>query len=833
MDIQTSNVQLPTRAGAVAPVESQGLDIVRVLWRWKFLPLLGALIGMALGYIYHSTLPPTYISTALIQVVSPVQPNTRNQAFNSEDVMQVSRADESLVIGSPRVVKMAADKLFAIFKEEDKSKVPVDFRINEGIQSAEYIAAYIAGNRRLTVTPAAKDSNTSLMYVNFVCEDSKLSPLVVNAVVESYQDYLSEEYDTIEANVRSLMTDAQSRLTDKVKVLAEEMRVAKEKLDVPVIWTEDGAVNPYTADFQQISNRLATLEMEKNSLKSKLDRAVSARKAGLEANSILLLLTDAEHIDLTNSQNLASSALESTLAQQRLESERMEMDELFRLQVEEKKFLGSVGESHPRLATLRQQIELVKQKIEMVRAGERAQQAEIDEKLKAREVADNNKNKAMFKPLSADERLEIRLDAMNQNQAALDTEMAGLVDMRKEYERKSKELSRQLQTVEDLRLNLKQLQNLHEVTIEKLKQLDFGPAASQRSVKELTLPSNADAVGYFYGPKLIPYLVGGGAIGFMLLAGLAVLLDLADKSFRSPDDIAAEIGAPVLGHIPAMELEKSVKKSKELVDGSLCTIHHSRGRVSEAYRSVRTGLFFSNRTGDLKVIQVTSPVPGDGKSTLSSNLAVTMAQSGRNVLLIDADFRRPRIAKLFNIESDNGMATAVAGACELDDAIHASTIPGLSIMPGGKRPSNPAELLSSQRFADLLGALREKFDVIIVDTPPLLAVSDPSAIAAVVDGVVLTIRLRRNVKPLVTRAARILESVDSKLLGIVVNGVSQDAGYGYNYGYRDYRYQYSYGSKGYASKGYYGNNKYLEEAHDVDTDHVLVQGKLLDKDEDA
>ncbi len=132
-------------------------------------------------------------------------------------------------------------------------------------------------------------------------------------------------------------------------------------------------------------------------------------------------------------------------------------------------------------------------------------------------------------------------------------------------------------------------------------------------------------------------------------------------------------------------------------------------------------------------------------------------------------------------------------------------------MPGGKRPSNPAELLSSQRFADLLGALREKFDVIIVDTPPLLAVSDPSAIAAVVDGVVLTIRLRRNVMPLVTRAARILESVDSKLLGIVVNGVSQDAGYGYNYGYRDYRYQYSYGSKGYTNKGYYGNSKYLEK----------------------
>ncbi len=224
---------------------------------------------------------------------------------------------------------------------------------------------------------------------------------------------------------------------------------------------------------------------------------------------------------------------------------------------------------------------------------------------------------------------------------------------------------------------------------------------------------------------------------------------------------------------------------------------------------------------------MTSPVPGDGKSTLSSNLAVTMAQSGRNVLLIDADFRRPRIAKLFNIDSDNGMATAVAGGCELDDAIHQSPIPYLSVMPGGKRPSNPAELLSSQRFADLMDALREKFDMIIVDTPPLLAVSDPSAVAAVVDGVVLTMRLRRNVKPLVSRATKVLESVDANILGIVINGVSQEAGYGYAYGYRDYRYsyqyQYGYGYRGYGGKkGYYGAGKYLEESHDIDTDHVLV-----------
>lgn len=812
MDIQTSQAQQPRLAGGVPAAEPQGLDIVRVLWRWKFLPILGALIGMALGWLHYSTLPPLYIATEQIRVVSPIQANSRNQPYNSDDIMQMTRLDESMVISSPLVIKLAAEKLVVDPVAKPRPAI--------GGKSAEAVAGYIASNRRLTVAPAAKDSNTSLVNISFVCEDKHLSPLVVNAIIQGYSDYQSEEYKTVGNEIYKLMTEAQKRVGEEMATLLSNIKKAKDSIEDPVIWADGVAINPFKAEVQSINNRLSALAMEKNTLISKYNRAQKALESGIDPSAVLLLLTDAEHIDLTNGQTMNNRIIDDMVAQQQLESERMERQELFPLEVQERSFLGTVGESHPRLAILRQKIELVKKKIDSVRAAERAMQAEADQrKSELKEQAANEP--VPIKIVTPEKRLSHRLEAMQQSKVALEEEVAGLQEMKKELDEKSRELDAKLQAVEDYNIELKQVQNLYEITLEKLKQLELGPTASQRTLKELTIQASE---GGFYGPKLLPYLVAGGAIGFMLLAGLAVLLDLADKSFRSPDDIAAEIGAPVLGHIPAMELDKIVKKPNQSVDGSLCTIHHSRGRVSEAYRSVRTGLFFSNRMGDLKVIQVTSPVPGDGKSTLSSNLAVTMAQSGRSVLLIDADFRRPRIAKLFNIDSDNGMATAVAGACELDDAIHPSTIPGLSIMPGGRRPSNPAELLSSQRFADLLGALREKFDVIIVDTPPLLAVSDPSAIAAVVDGVVLTIRLRRNVKPLVTRAAKILESVDSKLLGIVVNGVSSDAGYGYNYGYRDYRYQYRYGYQGYSNKGYYGN-KYLDEAHDVDTDHVLVQSK--------
>lgn len=820
MDMHSNSVPMPVRPAANANMpDAQGFDIVRVLWRWKFLPILGALIGMALGYLYFSQQPPQYIATALVQVVSPLSSTPRIQAYNPDEVMQVSRQDESMVISSERVLRMAAEKI-ALSEHE----------MIKGMDTYQ-IAAWVAGGRRLSVTPGAKEASTTLINISFVCENQQLSSIVVNAIVEGYSDYLSEEYRTVGQEIYKLMMEAQDKVAKSYSELRKKRDESREKIDMPLVWTSEGAVNPFANNLQELNQRLASLATERTLLESKLSHASNALDSGRDPEAILLWLSNTETIDqpIPYSPN---DPLGLSLATQQLESERMERNDLFRLQIEEKRYLNTVGESHPVLASIRQQIELVKQQIAKLREAERAQAAEYSEALSEKKKKDGEKG--IFKPLTPAERLAIRLQSMQEGLAALKLEEEGLRELARTNEEQSKLLSKAIQDAELYDVELEKVNTMQDAYLEKLKQLELGPTASQRSLKTLNLPTN----GAFYGPKIAPYLLGGGAIGFLVLAGLAVLLDLADMSFRNPEDIATEIGAPVLGHIPAMELDKVVKKQNKNVDGSLCTIHHSRGRVSEAYRSVRTGLFFSNRTGDLKVIQVTSPVPGDGKSTLSSNLAVTMAQSGRNVLLIDADFRRPRIAKLFGIDSDKGMATAVAGLCELDEAIHDSSVPFLSVMPGGKRPSNPAELLSSQRFSDLLGALREKFDIIIVDTPPLLAVSDPSAIAAVVDGVILTMRLRRNVKPLVTRASKILESVDANLLGIVVNGVSQEAGYGYNYGYRDYRYAYQY-RYGYGYGGYnnryadYGAKKYLEESHDVDTDHVLARDASFEQDDDA
>ena len=193
------------------------------------------------------------------------------------------------------------------------------------------------------------------------------------------------------------------------------------------------------------------------------------------------------------------------------------------------------------------------------------------------------------------------------------------------------------------------------------------------------------------------------------------------------------------------------------------------------------------------VIQVTSPTPGDGKSTLASNLSVSIAQSGKRVLLVDADMRRPRQHSVFGIEATEGFATVLSGRSAWRDCVYeCEEIEGLTLMPCGKKPQNPAELCSSPQVKDLIEELREEFDFVVIDTPPLLAVTDAGPIAARVDGVILTLRIKKNVRVSAERAAEMLQNIGANCIGLVVNGVGAQSGYGSQYTYGAYRAGYSY-----------------------------------------
>lgn len=214
-------------------------------------------------------------------------------------------------------------------------------------------------------------------------------------------------------------------------------------------------------------------------------------------------------------------------------------------------------------------------------------------------------------------------------------------------------------------------------------------------------------------------------------------------------------------------------------------VHNNpKSPVSEAYRSLRTNIQFSSVDNPVQVIMVTSASPGEGKSTTACNLAATYAQFGHQVLVIDADLRKPTAHHTFLCSNRFGLTNVLTNRSQVKEVIIETFVPNLSLLPSGMIPPNPAELLGSNRMKQLLQELRQQYDIIVVDTPPALAVTDSQIMAAISDGVVLVVDSGKVKIAQAQKAKEKLEHVNSRILGVVMNNVkrSQQDDYYYYYG---------------------------------------------------
>jgi capsular exopolysaccharide synthesis family protein len=270
----------------------------------------------------------------------------------------------------------------------------------------------------------------------------------------------------------------------------------------------------------------------------------------------------------------------------------------------------------------------------------------------------------------------------------------------------------------------------------------------------------------------------GAATGFVLalFAGLIVLRELRDTTIKSAADVRKLIdGAQVLGSVPHLAVNPAEFDPDVPLDPSLCYFHRPSSVEAEAYRSVRTALLVGLHPQQ-KVIQVSSPEPGDGKSTFISNLAIALAQSGKRVLLIDADLRRPTLHRLFHARQEIGTAEVLTGEIQLVNALQESRVENLWLLTAGLNPPNPAETLLSPRLDQLLDEARREFDLVLVDTPPLLVVSDPCIVASRTDGSLLVVRTRKSSRLAIRQTNHLLQQHGIPLLGVVANGTVTPSG---------------------------------------------------------
>lgn len=291
-------------------------------------------------------------------------------------------------------------------------------------------------------------------------------------------------------------------------------------------------------------------------------------------------------------------------------------------------------------------------------------------------------------------------------------------------------------------------------------------------------------------PNVPQSILLGIVAGLVAGLGLALLLEFLDSSVTTQLEIEERLGVTFLGFVPSIPDSATQGQSKDL------HIHREpKSHIAECTRAVRTNLLFMSPDKPFKRMVVTSSGPQEGKSTTAINLGIAMSQSGQKVLIVDTDMRRPRLHKAFGVANEMGVSSLVVGEGKLEDAIKTTEVPGLYLLPCGPIPPNPAELLHTRAFADLLDTLGTKFDRVILDSPPVGAVADAVVLATQADGVVLVLKAGVTHRDVARRTVRALNDVKAKLFGAVLNDVNLDRSrYGdYYYGYA-YRY-YGYGEK--------------------------------------
>lgn len=274
------------------------------------------------------------------------------------------------------------------------------------------------------------------------------------------------------------------------------------------------------------------------------------------------------------------------------------------------------------------------------------------------------------------------------------------------------------------------------------------------------------------------------ASGLMLAAGGAYLLEYLDDSVKNSDEVERHLGIATLGAIPAAS---GKEKNDELI---MLTSAHSQD--AESYRILRTNLQFAAVAHDLNILLVTSSAPNEGKTLITANLALALAQTGRNVVLIDADMHRPRQHKLFKLVNNVGLTTTLlSDSVQTGPSLQRTPSPTLRVMTTGPLPPNPAELLGSQRMYDLLDRLKTETDIILIDSPPASAVADTAVLATLADGVLLVLYTGKTRMEIAKRALAALDQVGARVVGAVLNHMPI-RGSGSYYYYSQYNYSRQY-----------------------------------------
>jgi capsular exopolysaccharide synthesis family protein len=380
--------------------------------------------------------------------------------------------------------------------------------------------------------------------------------------------------------------------------------------------------------------------------------------------------------------------------------------------------------------------------------------------------------------------MDIQGERFAQSKATLEAQMADTEQQIADYQAQAEQATT---ADERERLDAKVTQ-YREIYSGLLTSYEAVRLSEAQSVSSVTQVEQATAASGAVRPKTMQNTLLAAVVGVMLVAGGLVAKEAMDDTIKTPEDITGRFGLPILGVINHLNGYKN---------GPI-TIDKPTSPTAEAYRTLRTNVSHASMNGPLRTLLVTSAEPGEGKTTTLGNLAVVMAQNGMQVIVADCDLRHPRTHIYFRLNNRKGLTNLFEqGSYVLDGSCQVSGVQNLSVVTSGSLPGNPAELLGSERMRSIIQAMAKEADVLLVDTPPALAVTDAAVLAPSVDGVLLVVKPGKTRARAVKHTLELLAQVKANVVGVVLNDVTTHrSSYGYHYKYyRNYA----------AYQKYYGN----------------------------
>ena len=640
---------------------------------------------------------------------------------------------QNLVIGSRGIAKRVVRKLGL---HEDPTYLPQD---EDALgETGDVEATAIALQQRLTIEPVAE---TRIVRIHARDVKPERAKMIADAVAQAYVD------KTIEDRLAS--TDrARDWLESQLQTLRQELDEAELALhnfkkghNVLSVSMEDRQ-NLVASDIRATHDKLTETRNKRIELEARANRLKASLRKGLD------------HIDPTLMEE--DAALTELVVE--LRNKNQERDAL----------AVKYGDEHPTMKQLSQEIGMLERQVGREKSALIASAESDVEQIKAVEAG-------------------LRSAAGEAHSAGFNLNLREIEYRRLNHDRDNKA-------------------KLYEIVLQRLTETDLTRMLKTTHVRVLDqalLPTSP------VSPNVIKNLGGSLLMGLLLGLAAAFFSSRLDRTVRSVEMVEG-LGLTVLGVIPhlpgsASSQSPSAKRKKPAqtvtggtvppAPGDTVVFDEPMSPAAETFRMVRTNLAFMSQEKPLRSLVVTSALPLEGKTTVATNLATSLAQFGRSTLLVDADLRRPRVHRVFGIGKSIGLTSLVVGEATIREAVIGTLVDGLSVLPAGPIPPNPSELLHSAAFGRLKEDLLNHYDYVIFDSPPMGAVTDAAVLAPQVDGVLLVVRAGRTTRDSINSAQKQLRSVSARLVGAVLNDIDVRMR-GQRYGRYSYRYRYT--AQGYA-----------------------------------